>query len=144
MENEKIFIKSIAEKVRKFYIGDTAMRIAEVLRDDCIREQTRWLVQQAGFANAYTALAYQCNYERDDSYEDIIDDMKMATRMQYTLLPEFVHEMLEYGQKDKSREECRNAFCDAAFQKAMTLISNDVRTANYEAAKREYDAEIPF
>ena len=101
-------------------------------------------MQQAGFANAYTALAYQCNYERDDSYEDIIEDMRMATRMQYTLLPEFVHEMLEYGQKDGSREECRNAFCDAAFQKAMTLISNDVRTANDEAAKREYDAEIPF
>ena len=61
MENEKIFIRSIADKVKKFYIGDTAMRIARVLRDDCIREETRWLVQQAGFTNAYAALAYQCN-----------------------------------------------------------------------------------
>lgn len=144
MENEKIFIRSIADKVKKFYVGDTAMRIARVLRDDCIREETRWLVQQAGFTNAYAALAYQCNYERDDSYEEILDDVRMATRMQYTLLPEFVHELLEHGQPDESREDCRDEFCNAAFQKAMTLIGNDVRTANDEAAKREHEAEIPF
>lgn len=70
--------------------------------------------------------------------------MKRLHRKQYTLLPEFVHELLEHGQNDESREECRNAFCNAAFQKAMTLIGNDVRTANDEAAKREHDAEIPF
>ena len=76
MEKDKMYLKTITDKARKFYVGEAAMQIAKLLRDNCVSLQTRCLVVKEGYENAYTALAYQYNYERDDSYDAILSDMQ--------------------------------------------------------------------
>ena len=78
MENEKMYLKTITAKARKFYVGEAAMHIAKLLRDNCVSLQTRCLVVKGGYENAYTALAYQYNFGRDDSFEAILSDMQLA------------------------------------------------------------------
>ena len=142
MISDRLYVNYITNQARKFYIGETAMHVAAVLQENCVSDHTRLLLQQEGYANAYTALAYQHNYTRDDSYEAILSDMKMATKMQFALLPDFVRRMLsrEYGDTKVNRAD----FCKEAYRKALTLICNDTQAANEEAKKRKYYAEIPF
>ena len=142
MKNEKLFIKRITAKVIKFYIGDTAMRIADILRENCVSERTRLLVMQHGYDNAYTALAYQCNFKRDATYDAILDDMQLVTKMQFTLLPNFVHQLLQHEQVSSTKQKLE--FSKAVLQKAVSLIGTDIFAANDEALKKAYDAEIPF
>ena len=97
---------------------------------------------QEGYENAYTALAYQYNFERDDSYDAILGDMQLAAQMQFNMLPAFVQELLqrEYGDTEKDRMK----FCRAALLKTVTLIRNDKKAATLEAIKKKYYEEIPF
>ena len=142
MEKEKLYLKSITAKARKFYVGEAAMHIAKLLRDNCVSLQTRCLVVEEGYDNAYTALAYQFNFKRDDSYDAILGDMQLAAQMQFNMLPEFVQELMkhEYGEAEKDRIK----FCRAALQKTVTLIRNDKKAATLEAIKKKYYEEIPF
>jgi len=142
MEKEKMYLKTITDKARKFYVGEAAMHIAKLLRDNCVSLQTRCLVVKEGYENAYTALAYQYNFERDDSYNAILSDMQLAAQMQFNMLPEFVQELLqrEYGDTEKDRIK----FCKSALQKTATLIRNDKKAATLEAIKKKHYADIPF
>ena len=107
-----MYLKTITGKAWKYYVGEAALHIAKLLRDNCVTLLTRCLVVQGGYENAYSALAYQCNYERDDSYDAILSDMQFAACMQYNMLPEFVQELLqrEYGDTEKDRIK----FCKSA------------------------------
>ncbi len=142
MEKEKMYLKTITAKARKFYVGEAALHIAKLLRDNCVSLQTRCLVVQEGYENAYTALAYQYNFERDDSYDAILSDMQLAAQMQFNMLPAFVQELLqrEYGDTEKDRTK----FCRAALLKTVTLIRSDKKAASLEAIKKKYYEEIPF
>lgn len=142
MEKDKMYLKTITDKARKFYVGEAAMHIAKLLRDNCVSLQTRCLVVKEGYENAYTALAYQYNFERDDSYDAILSDMQLAARMQFNMLPEFVQDLLqrEYGDTEKDRIK----FCRAALQKTITLIRDDKKAATLEAIKKKYYEDIPF
>lgn len=142
MKNEKQFLKRVTNKVIKFYIGDTAMRITDILRENCVSENTRLLLEQHGYENAYTALAYQYNFERDDTYPAILGDIQLITKMQFATLPNFVHQLLQHEQT--AGKDQKLAFCKSVLQKALTLIGTDSFAANDEAVKRAYDAEIPF
>lgn len=137
-----MYLKTITDKARKFYVGEAAMHIAKLLRDNCVSLQTRCLVVKEGYENAYTALAYQYNFERDDSYDAILSDMQLAARMQFNMLPEFVQDLLqrEYGDTEKDRIK----FCRAALQKTITLIRDDKKAATLEAIKKKYYEDIPF
>lgn len=142
MEKDKMYLKTITDKARKFYVGEAAMHIAKLLRDNCVSLQTRCLVVKEGYENAYTALAYQYNFERDDSYDAILSDMQLAARMQFNMLPEFVQDLLqrEYGDTEKDRIK----FCRSALQKTITLIRDDKKAATLEAIKKKYYEDIPF
>ena len=142
MEKEKMYLKTITAKARKFYVGEAALHIAKLLRDNCVSLQTRCLVVQEGYENAYTALAYQYNFERDDSYDAILSDMQLAAQMQFNMLPAFVQELLqrEYGDTEKDRTK----FCKAALLKTITLIRNDKKAAALEAIKKSTMRKFRF
>ncbi|MBQ3366678.1 MAG: hypothetical protein IJG43_08350 [Acidaminococcaceae bacterium] len=142
MKKEKVMLQNITDRVKKYFIGEAAMHIVEMLQKNCVSDATRHLIKMDGYDNAYTALAHQLSFGPNESCEAILDDMDFAAKTQFAMLPNFVHNIMEY--ECANTEENRSHFCKSAFHKALTLISNDDNAANQEEDKKLLEAEIPF
>ena len=132
MKKEKVMLQNITERIKKYFIGEAAMHIVEMLQKNCVSDATRRLIKMDG----------QLSFGPNESCEAILDDMDFAAKTQFAMLPNFVHNIMEY--ECANSEENRSHFCKSAFQKALTLIYSDDNTANQEEDKKLMEAEIPF
>ena len=142
MERDEGLLEKAEENVTKYYIGVAAMRVVEILQNNCISDTTRYLVCKDGYNNAYAAIVHQFTFGCKESIDAIVSDIRFMANMQYILLPDGAQALMEYACSDP--EEYRNYFCNAVFEKALSLIKYDKNTANKEAERQLAYAELPF
>ncbi len=142
MKKEKVMLQNTTEHIKKYFIGEAAMHIVEMLQDNCISDTTRYLISKDGYDNAYNALAHQHAFGYKEACDAIMSDIRFIANTQFITLPGFVRNLMEY--ECPNPKENRLQFSSNVFQKAVSLICNDTDAANREEEKRLMYAEIPF
>ena len=142
MNKEKVMLHNTTEHIKKYFIGEAAMHIIEMLQEDCISDTTRYLIAKDGYDNAYNALAHQHTFGYRDSSDAIMSEIRFLANTQFTTLPGFVRNLMEY--ECPNPKENRLHFSSNVFQKAVTLICNDTVAAKREEEKQLMYEQLPF
>ena len=142
MNKEQALIKKHTKIIRKYFISKTAKIIIVALKGDYISDYTIDLITSEGYSDAYTALAHQCVYVRNDSYAAIVSEMKYIAKSEFEDLPDFALELMKYECADS--EKIRLRFCNEVLRKALSQAGKDVTTAKNAAKKKLLAAKVPF
>ena len=141
MNNEQALLKKHTKIIRKYFINKTAKIIMVALKGDYISDYTLDLITKEGYSDAYSALAHQCVYVRNDSYAAIVSEMKFIAESEFEDLPDFALQLMKYECADSGKIRLR--FCNEVMRNALSQAGKDITTAKNEAKKKLLEAKTP-